>query len=308
MIHPQNHDPLVTVCIPSYNHSHFIAETIQSVIGQTYENIELIIIDDGSKDHSVEVIETFREAFERRFTRFEIRSRPNKGLSATLNEGIEWANGQYISVIASDDIAPANRICDLIRHIHNNENIAAVFGQKQVINSSGRLLNVTPLREGNWGYLNILKGEISLPAPAGCIRTDVLRRVGGFVQFGVIEDWPTFLNLTKDTGLMIRTIPKVVLLYRRHNDNTTRQTARMLESKLAIIEKYAEGEVADKARSRAYAAAASEAAFNGTWEALQYLARAPRIPLSQKVKIALAAMTPKLLLRYIYKFFIGKIP
>ena len=70
---------LVSVVIPCYNHEKFIQDCIQSVIDQTYQNIELIIIDDGSKDSSVEIIEKMLPACEQRFVRFEFRNRPNKG-------------------------------------------------------------------------------------------------------------------------------------------------------------------------------------------------------------------------------------
>ena len=93
----ENNQPLVSVVIPCYNHEQFVQDSIQSVIDQTYRNIELIIIDDGSKDGSVEKIQEMVDICEQRFTRFEFRSRPNKGLSSTLNEALEWCKGKYFS-------------------------------------------------------------------------------------------------------------------------------------------------------------------------------------------------------------------
>ena len=94
-----NEKPLVSVVIPCYNHEKFVQDCIQSVIDQTYENIELIIIDDGSKDNSVKVIQELADKYG-----FTFIHRPNKGLSATLNEGIRLSKGKYFSAIASDDI------------------------------------------------------------------------------------------------------------------------------------------------------------------------------------------------------------
>ena len=99
-----NNQPLVSVVIACYNHENFVQDCVQSIIDQTYENIELIIIDDGSKDGSVEKIQEMIPACKQRFVRFEFRYRPNKGLSATLNEALEWCEGTYFSPIASDDI------------------------------------------------------------------------------------------------------------------------------------------------------------------------------------------------------------
>lgn len=76
--------PLVSVVIPCYNHEQFVQEAIQSVIDQDYTNIELLIIDDGSKDSSAEKIEKLIAVCKQRFNRFEFKSRANKGISATL--------------------------------------------------------------------------------------------------------------------------------------------------------------------------------------------------------------------------------
>ncbi|MGA6331370.1 glycosyltransferase family 2 protein, partial [Acinetobacter baumannii] len=105
-----NKQPLVSIVIPCYNHANFVQDCIQSVIAQTYQNIELIIIDDGSKDGSVEKIQEFIGECEKRFVRFEFRNRPNKGLSATLNEALEWCQGEYFSAIASDDMMLNDKI------------------------------------------------------------------------------------------------------------------------------------------------------------------------------------------------------
>lgn len=96
--------PLVTVMIPSYNHEKYIKESIQSVIDQTYSRLELIVIDDGSKDNSIQIIEEMRLACEQRFEHFQFIFRENRGLSRTLNQGLSLARGEYFSIVASDDI------------------------------------------------------------------------------------------------------------------------------------------------------------------------------------------------------------
>ena len=106
----QSNQPLVSVVIPCYNHENFVQDSIQSVINQTYQNIELIIIDDGSKDGSVEKIQEMIPACQERFVRFEFRYRPNKGLSATLNEALEWCEGDFVSFLSSDDYYHKDKI------------------------------------------------------------------------------------------------------------------------------------------------------------------------------------------------------
>ena len=95
--------PLVSVIIPAYGHAHFIDETIDSALQQTYKNLELIIINDGSPDNIAEVIESRRSECEKRFTRFVFISRENKGLAKTLNQCLKEAQGEYVAITASDD-------------------------------------------------------------------------------------------------------------------------------------------------------------------------------------------------------------
>ena len=84
--------PLVSVVVPCYNHEKYVKETIESIVNQTYKNIELIVIDDGSKDNSVKVIQELADKYG-----FTFIHRPNKGLSATLNEGIRLSKGKYFN-------------------------------------------------------------------------------------------------------------------------------------------------------------------------------------------------------------------
>jgi alpha-1,3-rhamnosyltransferase len=84
----------VSIVVPYYNRAQFLNENIQSVIDLDYKNIELTVIDDGSKNNRVEVIRKLIPECKARFKRFEFRHRPNKGLSATLNQGIIYSKGQ----------------------------------------------------------------------------------------------------------------------------------------------------------------------------------------------------------------------
>ena len=109
--------PLVTIAIPSYNHGRYVQACIESIIEQDYENIELIIIDDGSTDDSVLRIGEMVARCRARFQRFEFLPRSNKGLCATLNEALEWARGFYFAVSDSDDVLLPSKTSVLLSHI-----------------------------------------------------------------------------------------------------------------------------------------------------------------------------------------------
>ncbi|MEG0901309.1 MAG: glycosyltransferase family A protein, partial [Clostridia bacterium] len=112
------------VVIPCYNHESFVQDSIQSVIDQSYQNIELIIIDDGSKDGSVEKIKEMLDLCEERFIRFKFISRENRGISVTLNEAIRWSKGEYWAICSSDDFYHYNKIEKQVTLMHNDKNIA----------------------------------------------------------------------------------------------------------------------------------------------------------------------------------------
>ena len=99
--------PLVSIGIALYNHEYYIKECIDSILNQTYDNIEIIVIDDGSKDASYQ---SALHAFETNPIKrpYILKTRPNKGMCNTLNEIITLAKGEYISFVGSDDFCQVN--------------------------------------------------------------------------------------------------------------------------------------------------------------------------------------------------------
>ncbi len=120
----ENNLPLVSVVVPCYNHEKYVKETIESIINQTYKNIELIVIDDGSKDNSVQVIQEMADKHG-----FTFVHRPNKGLSATLNEGIRLSKGKYFCAIASDDILMLEKIEKQVTFMEANPEYGMCYGK-----------------------------------------------------------------------------------------------------------------------------------------------------------------------------------
>ena len=115
----------ISIVTASYNYAHFINETIQSVIAQTYSNWELIVVDDGSKDNSVDVIQEFCRK-DGRIKLFQHENGVNKGLKETVLFGIEQATGDYVAFLESDDIWVENYLEEKVK-------IAKEFPQAKVI-------------------------------------------------------------------------------------------------------------------------------------------------------------------------------
>lgn len=230
-----NNLPLVTVVIPCYNHAEYIAETIESVIKQDYSNIELIIVDDGSSDDSAKVIEDYVSRCDERFVNFKFYSRENIGLSATLNEMLEWATGKYFSGIASDDILLHDKISTQVAYLEQHDNCEILAGYVQKIDENNNFIDSLPKLEAkSFTFNDVYLQRYSLPAPTTMYRTYTLKAIGYKTGF-VLEDWYMLLAILKNGGEAIL-LPKFTTLYRIHEGNTHGNISLMFTEQIRVIE------------------------------------------------------------------------
>jgi len=227
--------PLVTVVIPCYNHSEYIAKTIESVIRQDYSNIELIIVDDGSSDDSAKVIESYVASCNERFVNFKFYSRENIGLSATLNEMLEWATGKYFSGIASDDILLHDKISTQVAYLEQHHSCEILAGYVQKIDKNNNVIDVpSKLEVKSFSFNDVYLQRYSLPAPTTMYRTSTLKAIGYKTGF-VLEDWYMLLAILKNGGEAIQ-LPKLATLYRIHEGNTHGNISLMFTEQVRVIE------------------------------------------------------------------------
>lgn len=289
--------PLVSIVIPCYNHSQFVQETIQSVIDQDYENIELIIIDDGSKDNSVEVIQEMIPACEERFVRFEFRYRPNKGLCATLNEALEWCEGEYFSPLASDDIALPHKTSFLIKK-HQQYDAAVVFGSARKFNIEKEGKDLLLNCEHTLKDLMFIK---NMPAaPASLMRADVIRNVGGFLEGVALEDLYMWLKLTSN-GEKLYSFPEVVVKYRDHEANTIKRFEFMHKQRLKVLELFSSVPYYESARVNAIALGAKAIANEKTIKPIKMILT-EKIFNRNALFIIAKALTPKIFITTAKKY------
>ena len=240
-----NNTALVTAVIPSYNHAKYIKESIQSMIEQNYENIEMIIIDDGSSDNSIEIIESMIPLCKKRFKRFEFRHRENKGLCATLNEAIIWANGEYISILASDDIALSHKISFLIGKIENS-NYPAVFGDiKRIGERNDKEPNIKEFTIHIFDEIFTLQNRPF--APSSMYKIEALKKIGGYPVDIAVEDWYMELKFTENNNKIV-SYPEVLTYYRRHEKNTSKNYELIYNNFIKIVDNYKNHKLYFKAR------------------------------------------------------------
>lgn len=259
--------PLVSIVIPCYNHAQFVQETIQSVIDQDYENIELIIIDDGSKDNSVEVIQEMIPACEERFVRFEFRHRLNVGVSATLNEALDWCGGEYFSTIASDDILLSHKISYLIEKILT-ENTPAVFGGVRCIGDYDYILATSKITKMN--FKGLILHRYMPPAPGSLISMRAIKEVNGFNRDVKLEDWYLWLRLTEN-GKDLIVYPEIVAQYRRHEGNTINNIDFMLNERMRVLDFFSHSNLYRRAKGAVYQVHASGLSKDYACKSLMFL-------------------------------------
>lgn len=129
-------EPLVSVIMTNYNHDNFLEESMKSVLGQTYRNIQFIVVDDGSTDRSVEIMRSFQDE------RMEIYPcEENVHISAATNYAMQYAKGEYVAIADSDDIWNADKLEKQIEYLLNHPEYDACFTWADIIDENGDTIN-----------------------------------------------------------------------------------------------------------------------------------------------------------------------
>lgn len=172
-------DPVLSVIMPSYNAASFIDQTITSVLNQTFTDFELLIIDDGSTDSTLEIANHYAT----RDRRIKVISQTNQGVSATRNRGIQIAKGRFIAFLDADDLWLPDKLAAHIEHFYPNPNLAVSFSRVEFISPDGeptgqvstsRLVNLKP---EDFLYENPTSTMSNL-----VVRSEVFVQVGGFAE------------------------------------------------------------------------------------------------------------------------------
>ena len=230
---------LVTVIIASFNHAAYVEQSILSVLEQSYPNIELLVIDDGSSDDSVERIQALQAIHG-----FNFRAQKNKGLTKTLNEAIARSKGAFIAPFGSDDIMMKNRLAMQMEHIAGKPEVGLCAGYIELMHSDGspypNAINEKDLVFRRMDFDDVfLEKKLYVPAPTMLIRREALKKVGGFNHEIRLEDLYIQLKITH-AGYYIDVLGQVLARYRKHQTNSYKNTRFMTESILRIYQDYAD--------------------------------------------------------------------
>ncbi len=197
---------LVSVVIPLYNKEAYILETLESVVNQTYKNLECIIVDDGSTDRSVEIANNF---ISNNKLTWSLISQVNSGQTKARNRGINQARGEYIAFLDSDDLWPTDKIELQVEAIEKNPNSVLVLSSYAIFsegNSIPRIVRHKNAKQMNSRWLN-MQGFGGGLESLGLVRRKTLDQVGLFD-----ETLSTSSGL--DLSLRLERVGEIILLNR----------------------------------------------------------------------------------------------
>lgn len=225
--HNKNNDSLVSIIIITYNSSKYVLETLESAKAQTYQNIELIVSDDCSKDNTVKICKIWLKKNRNRFANTEIiESDVNSGISANCNRGMRVARGEWVKLIAGDDILTQECISFFLRYANDHPEADFIYGAVAPFSDDTIFKAVLPPKyfrsaSANKQHRLLLKNKCYILGPSSFMRREILHALGNFDERNPMqEDYPLWLKLT---GLNYRLYftEFICAKYRRHTENIT---------------------------------------------------------------------------------------
>ena len=216
-------NPLVSVIIPVYNAEKYLRETIKSALNQTYKNIEIIAVNDGSSDGSLDILKSYDN-------KIKIITKENGGTASALNMGIKHMRGEWFKWLSADDLLYPSAIEDLISYANSIQNSekCILYGNHDCINSKGDIIK--QVIEPNYNNLDSIRRNAILldyfygNAVTSVIHTSAFKKYGAFnetVKFN--EDYEMWLRLCVIHGFKLIQIQKTVSKSRIHADQLSRR-------------------------------------------------------------------------------------
>ncbi|MCX2495842.1 glycosyltransferase family A protein [Pedobacter sp. PF22-3] len=229
-------NPLVTIIIPAYNYQLFLPDTLTSVLGQKYQNFELIVVDDGSTDKTKDVVAEFTA----RDSRIKYFYQSNAGLSAARNLGIKNSMGKYIQFLDADDLLSDLKLSLQIEDMEKDATIDISYTMAYyfVDGSKEKLYKNIALNQDDWmpklnasGYdiLEMLVKQNIMPVNSALIKSSSLRKIGFFdMAMKSLEDWDFWISCAfKDFHFAFLPAEGAFALIRVHKSSMSQNRKKM---------------------------------------------------------------------------------
>jgi len=224
--------PKVSIIIPAYNQARFVAQTVDSALAQTWPEIEVIVVNDGSTDNTADILAGYGE-------RIRLIHQENRGLAGARNTGVKAACGDYLLFLDSDDLIPNAKVEHHLKFLAENPDFDLVYSGWQYIDETGAPL-VGQMRPGKQGTLltELLFGDFYCIPGAVVIRRKVLEQVGLFDEtLRAEEDTDMWLRAVY-AGYRFGYIDELLFQYRIHSASLSAQAAHQVKYAFARLDKF----------------------------------------------------------------------
>lgn len=231
--------PTVSVIIPNYNYGRFLRESVESVLAQTYSCGEIIVVDDGSQDESLSVLEGFGD-------RVKVVRQQNRGVGCARNEGARIATGDLLAFLDADDIWYPTKIERQVRMFEADSDLGLVTCGMEEFAPDGKIIGLYLEGKSGWCKEAFLRFEpvVAGPGSTSLVRRSVFESVGGFDERKELhpsEDWEISYRIS--TVAKIGFLPEVLVGYRNHGGNGHLRINRFERAMTLALEKiYAEAD------------------------------------------------------------------
>ena len=223
--------PKISVIIPAYNAEKTIAETIKSTQNQTFKDFDLLVINDGSTDKTVDVVESIKDS------RLRLFSFPNSGVSVARNRGIDLATGEYIAFLDADDLWTNDKLERQLLALKTTPEAGIAYSRTYYIDEGGNFLHKcgSVSFEGNV-FKHLLISNFLINGSNPLIRQQAIKAVGKFDSFlNYGEDWDYYLRLAALYPFVV--VPKYQVLYRKTSFNSSSNVEKMKQACLTVLER-----------------------------------------------------------------------
>lgn len=236
----------ISVVIPAYNHERFIGAAVDSVLNQTWENLELIVVDDGSTDETGKIVKSYDDP------RLSYYYQENQDAFNTINRGMGLAKGDYIAILNSDDIYAKDRLEKLVAH-QQASHAACLFTDVIPISDAGGVFTDPNFGWNIWHYKNrdwyfscedlyaaFLKGNFMVTTSNLFMTAEAVQRVGKFSSLRYLHDYDYIFRMMLAFPEQVYYVAEEQLLYYRIHDGNTLGEAAIIgrQQDLEVIQKY----------------------------------------------------------------------
>ncbi|MGH8213159.1 MAG: glycosyltransferase family 2 protein [Rhodanobacteraceae bacterium] len=230
---------LVSAIVPVYNGERYLSEALDSALAQTYQNIEIIVVDDGSTDSSARIAENYAATHPQRV---RLIRQANGGTGSARNAAMAEARGDYIAMLDQDDLWAPRHLEEAVAVLENEPSIGLVHANIQVLDGVLHPTSPPPWRQADDVFVRLLLRRAHIPCLTVVFRRSLVERVGGFdpafFKLGN-DDRDMWLRISRVAG--VRHLESLHGAWRRHGGNQSRDKKKLQAGQFLLVDRHAVG-------------------------------------------------------------------